>query len=172
MVCKNKSLIPRGSRLVSMCLSLFCLASQVTFAQNYWQQTNGPNGANVRALAIDASGRLFAGTSGSGVYRSTDNGGSWTPGPAARGAAMMSLSVQVDSKVSSSLLTCYSYGPPEWQYVRNAPTIVQLDSYGSPHAVSGTNESGSECARREVSEHAACFNRNTHSVTSLCSILL
>jgi hypothetical protein len=35
---------------------------------------------DVRVLAINSSGHIFAGTYfGGGVFRSTDNGGSWTP---------------------------------------------------------------------------------------------
>jgi hypothetical protein len=33
----------------------------------------------VRSLAINSSGHIFAGTGGGGVFRSTDNGGSWAP---------------------------------------------------------------------------------------------
>jgi len=36
---------------------------------------------NIRALAINQSGHIFAGTDGSGVYRSEDNGASWTFAP-------------------------------------------------------------------------------------------
>ncbi len=46
-------------------------------AQNFWQQTNGPVGI-VNTIAINTSGHIFAGTYG-GVYRSTNNGDSWTP---------------------------------------------------------------------------------------------
>ncbi len=49
-----------------------------SFAQYpYWHQTNGPEAGTVRDMTIDSAGRLFAWTSGSGVYRSTDSGGSW-----------------------------------------------------------------------------------------------
>jgi len=35
---------------------------------------------DVRALAINSSGHIFAGTYfGGGVFRSTDDGGTWTP---------------------------------------------------------------------------------------------
>jgi len=52
-------------------------------AQNSWQPTSGP----VKCLAINSSGHIFAGTAGGinalrvlgdGVFRSTDNGDSWT----------------------------------------------------------------------------------------------
>ena len=46
--------------------------------QNFWQQTNGPNGGSVQAFAINSSGDIFAGTFGGGVFRSADNGATWT----------------------------------------------------------------------------------------------
>ena len=39
---------------------------------------NGLTNTYVHALAINASGQIFAGTWGSGVFLSTDNGESWT----------------------------------------------------------------------------------------------
>ena len=41
-------------------------------AQDFWEQTNGPEGADVRALTIDSKGDIFAGTSGDGVFRSVE----------------------------------------------------------------------------------------------------
>jgi len=34
---------------------------------NFWVQTNGPNGGDIKALAVDSKGHIFAGTD-SGVY--------------------------------------------------------------------------------------------------------
>ncbi len=42
-----------------------------------WQQTNGPYGGDIRALAVDTADHLFAGSDG-GVFRSTDGGANWT----------------------------------------------------------------------------------------------
>jgi len=42
-----------------------------------WSQTAGPEGGPVTAFATLGS-NLFAGTSGGGVFRSTNNGASWT----------------------------------------------------------------------------------------------
>jgi photosystem II stability/assembly factor-like uncharacterized protein len=50
-------------------------------AQDFWEQTNGPNGVVIWSLAINSSGHIFAGTgSGTaegGVFYSTDNGENW-----------------------------------------------------------------------------------------------
>jgi len=54
---------------------LFC---STTHAQtNFWQQTAGPDGRYVSSLVTNASGHVFAVTD-SGMFRSTDDGASWT----------------------------------------------------------------------------------------------
>ncbi|NIS48613.1 MAG: regulator, partial [Aliifodinibius sp.] len=45
--------------------------------QDFWQQTNGPPGGDVRALIVDGDDDIFAGTWGAGIFRSTDNGDLW-----------------------------------------------------------------------------------------------
>ena len=44
-----------------------------------WVQTNGPYGGEIRAIHEAPKGVLFAGTSGGGIFRSTDRGDTWTP---------------------------------------------------------------------------------------------
>lgn len=64
-------------QLVFVVSSLFC-ATEITFSQNnYWEQTNGPYGGNVTALAVNSSSHIFAGTY-AGVYCSTNNADNWT----------------------------------------------------------------------------------------------
>src|SRR5919197_2694905 len=46
--------------------------------QNFWAQTNGPQGGDGIALATNPSGHVFVGTQGGGIFRSTDNGENWT----------------------------------------------------------------------------------------------
>ncbi len=60
-------------------LFLVILLPSLSYAQDFWEQTNGPYGGAVNSLAINSTGHIFAGTSDSGVYRSTDNGDNWTP---------------------------------------------------------------------------------------------
>src|SRR6266576_6503661 len=45
---------------------------------NFWAQTNGPRGGDVITSATNASGHVFVGTQGGGVFRSADNGETWT----------------------------------------------------------------------------------------------
>ena len=47
-----------------------------TFAQDFWQQANGPHNGNVVALACNSSEQVFAGTF-EGLFRSTDDGINW-----------------------------------------------------------------------------------------------
>ena len=46
--------------------------------QNFWAQTNGPQGGDGIALTTNVSGHIFVGTQGGGIFRSTDNGETWT----------------------------------------------------------------------------------------------
>ena len=57
---------------------LLCGCSAAAFAQIdfTWKPTSGPGGSDVRAL-LHRGGKLYAGTSGKGVYVSGDHGGSW-----------------------------------------------------------------------------------------------
>src|SRR5207237_9989165 len=46
--------------------------------QNFWVQTNGPQGGDGIALATNASGHICVGTQGGGIPRSTDYAETWT----------------------------------------------------------------------------------------------
>ena len=54
------------------------LAGVASAGVNTWT-TNGPDGGDIRALAIDPANpaTLYAGTEGGGVFKSTNGGGSW-----------------------------------------------------------------------------------------------
>ncbi|UPU37859.1 putative Ig domain-containing protein [Geomonas paludis] len=49
-------------------------------AATSWQQTGGPNGGQIRSVAIDPANNqiLYAGTNGAGVFKSNNGGGSWS----------------------------------------------------------------------------------------------
>ncbi len=63
------------------CVALAIAFSSATSAQtDFWQQTNGPFGGDIIALAINNSnGYIFAATRFATLHRSTDNGESWAP---------------------------------------------------------------------------------------------
>lgn len=48
------------------------------YAQNVWERANGLNNIIIYSLAINSNGDIFAGTDANGLFRSTDNGDSWT----------------------------------------------------------------------------------------------
>ena len=46
---------------------VFIFLLSIVQAQDFWEQTNGPHGGLINALAINASGDIFAGTTGGDV---------------------------------------------------------------------------------------------------------
>ena len=75
---------PQITRLTSLLVVLLALlsasqASGVSAGANIWIGI-GPGGGNVNAVAIDPQtpGTVYAGTWGSGVYKSTNGGVSWS----------------------------------------------------------------------------------------------
>ncbi len=50
-----------------------------TKSKGTWRQTNGPYGGKILTLYETIDGALLAGTEKVGIFRSTDNGNSWTP---------------------------------------------------------------------------------------------
>ena len=79
------SIFMKGSNLIFQILFFLFFFEIITgfsdrssFSQSdFWQQTNGPTGGTVYSLAVNSSGDIFAGTQGSGIFRSTDNGENW-----------------------------------------------------------------------------------------------
>jgi hypothetical protein len=74
---ESQSLLRRkGDNMKSQTISLALTILLLCFrASAQWVQTNGPYGGNIRCI-VGSGTNLFAGTQGSGVYRST-NGGTW-----------------------------------------------------------------------------------------------
>ena len=65
-------------KIYAILLLLAIIFCNVLNAQTkYWHQTNGPQAGTVRNMTIDSSGNIFIFTSGSGIYKSSDNGTSW-----------------------------------------------------------------------------------------------
>lgn len=47
-------------------------------AQGFWLQSNGPYGGTIHCLTVNSSNHIFAGTDDNGIFRSMDNGNTWT----------------------------------------------------------------------------------------------
>jgi ligand-binding sensor domain-containing protein len=66
---------PQRAAVIS---SIFLIAAVIQEGGAQWIQTNGPYGGIVNAIAVDtASDRIYAGTSESGIFLSTNSGASW-----------------------------------------------------------------------------------------------
>jgi len=63
--------------LVTVVLACVLMMLHISPLNAQWIQTNGPNGGEVICLAASGT-NLYAGTSNSGVFLSTNNGTSWT----------------------------------------------------------------------------------------------
>lgn len=60
---------------------LILIAFSDNYSQDFWERISGLDGLTIFSLAINSSGDIFAGADTSyGVFRSTDNGNSWTSG--------------------------------------------------------------------------------------------
>lgn len=58
--------------------TLVLIAANVCWGQNFWEPANGPLYGSVICIAFDSAGAIFAGTDHGGIFRSRDNGESWT----------------------------------------------------------------------------------------------
>lgn len=57
--------------IVIFIFSKFCLG------QNFWETTNGPYGGLINCIGVTSDDIVFAGTSGGGLYKSSDNCNTW-----------------------------------------------------------------------------------------------
>ena len=53
-------------------------ASAHSYAQVEWQSTNGPEGGTIDAVFVGDNGDIFAGNNPGSIFKSTDNGDSWS----------------------------------------------------------------------------------------------
>jgi photosystem II stability/assembly factor-like uncharacterized protein len=67
----------KTARFAVAFLLLWLLAYTNLIAQDFWQPTNGPFGGDIKCLAVNVSGHVFAGAFGGKVFRSMDNGENW-----------------------------------------------------------------------------------------------
>ena len=124
-----------GGRFLFVVFFLFITANQL-HAQ--WIQTNGPYGGLVPAFAVSGT-NLFAGTSGGGVFLSTNSGTSWT----ARSTGLTTTLVNA-LVISGTNLFAGIWGGGVFLSTNNgtswtAGSTGLTDTYVTALAVSGTN---------------------------------
>ncbi len=65
-------------KIYKIILLLILFAFSTIYSQNVWERTSGLDTTNIWSLAINSNGDIFAGTNSRGLFRSIDNGNSWT----------------------------------------------------------------------------------------------
>ena len=99
-------------------------------AQLTWQATTAPvSSSHYSSIAIDNSGRIFAGIGGGGVYRSTDNGAGWAQlsGGLPADAIINSLAASSSGLVVAGAYAgvyCSTNNGDSWALVRNTETTA------------------------------------------------
>lgn len=101
---------------------------------NYWVYTNGPGvGNDIRSFAVNSRGHVLAGTwsSGGTVWRTTDNGNSWSQlGAIPNSDPVMGISVNAQDHIFISVLTkgCYrsTDDGASWQLKNNGLTNLMI----------------------------------------------
>ncbi|NNE34233.1 MAG: hypothetical protein HKN13_03290, partial [Rhodothermales bacterium] len=80
--CDTSSKQPAATRqlfrLIVVMLGITLITPEAVGQQSAWRPTNGPMAAHVSAIAVDADGTVYAGTFKEGVFRSENDGHSWT----------------------------------------------------------------------------------------------
>ena len=130
--------LKRGSSLVAYLFPILILYASVkaNAQQNFWVGTNGPYGGFVNAFAVLGES-LFAGTDG-GVFRSTDNGTSWTA--VNNGLSLSDRRVSAFAVIGGSVFAATITGV--YRSTNNGNSWIKLDPGFSDvitFAVSGTN---------------------------------
>ena len=101
-------------------------------ANAQWEPTSGPGRAGINVL--HSQGNLFAGSTGQGVFRSTNNGTSWLPGniglEAARVSALASTATHLFAGLEGDGIDGGVYrssnGGASWQPARNGLGVVSI----------------------------------------------
>ncbi|MGH7596288.1 MAG: T9SS type A sorting domain-containing protein [bacterium] len=135
-------------RRITPCL-LFIIGITFLFplilcAQDFWQQTNGPFGGNVRGLAVHPNGDIYAGTETNGLLRSKDNGETWkrlTNGLPARNSFGFTLAINAKGHIFaggwSSVYRSIDAGET-WTNTNLGQTVYALAINSAGHIFAGT----------------------------------
>ena len=65
--------------LIIFSMSLLFKTDAILAQMAFWESTNGPFGGEIYSVAFQSTGRVFVGTSGSGVFRSIGTSDTWQP---------------------------------------------------------------------------------------------
>jgi photosystem II stability/assembly factor-like uncharacterized protein len=88
-------------RITYFTVLLLLILTANTYGQ-FWQQTNGPGGSNINAVAENSSGHIFIGSNS--LHRTTDNGNSWTKLSLVSGKyTINSLLIQPSSRIIATV---------------------------------------------------------------------
>ena len=64
--------------MYAITIIIFYIIVSIDVKAQIWEQTNGPFGGRIHALALHPSGDIYAGVQAGGLYCSTNEGDSWT----------------------------------------------------------------------------------------------
>lgn len=132
-------------------LAVFIIFFAVTsVAQtNFWQQTNGPWGGTILAFAINREEHIFAGTEGSGVFRSIDNGDTWCQtgltNTTVRALAINSITQDIFAGTNGSGVFHSNDNGETWRAINSGLTntnVYALAINSNGHIFAGTNGGG------------------------------
>jgi photosystem II stability/assembly factor-like uncharacterized protein len=85
----------RLAKHIALLLLVVMHGERVFSQEQFWKQTNGPYGGTALSFATSPGGTILAGTSGGGIFRSTDCGRTWHQTPATSGIV---YSMVIDSR--------------------------------------------------------------------------
>jgi photosystem II stability/assembly factor-like uncharacterized protein len=142
-----------GMKLAKIFLALsvglvLSFGSQWALAQtNFWEPTNGPYGGDVQALAISSNEYIFAGTGTGKIFRSTDNGDSWTPTNLTNSSRIGSLAINpvtqdiLAGTIGQGIFRSQNNGDT-WTQVMIGKNVYSLAINSSGHIFAGTQAFG------------------------------
>lgn len=121
----NQSPIKFVGKISSGAIAFFAfwfLAHTSAGAQDFWKPAGQPGTGHVYALAIARDGYIFAGTGGSGVFRSADEGASWNAvntGLVLNLTSINALAVNEDGQIFAGITTSAYVGSGVFRSIDN-----------------------------------------------------
>jgi len=133
---------------VIFAVALSLVSASVVDAQNFWEPTGLAN-LSVDALAINENGQIFAGMGSGGIFRSTNNGNSWTQVFGSQNKGWVkTLSINANGHIFAGLFYGYVFrstnNGDSWTEVLSVPevNVYCLSINSSGHVFVGTDDGG------------------------------